>query len=61
MSWKYLLDEGTWHGKAIKRVQNAVQVAIVLVFFFGVFAVIAANWVADRVKRVLRPRAPSRT
>lgn len=61
MSWKYLSDEGTWHGMAIKRVQNAGKVAIVLVFFFGLFSVIAANWFADRFKRLLRPKAPSRT
>ena len=61
MSWKYLSNEGTWHGRAIKRVQNAGKVAIVLVFFFGLFSVIAANWFADRVKRLVRHLAPART
>lgn len=49
MTWKKLLDEGTWPGKGITLVWRGVQVAIVLLFFFGVFVVIGANWVVDRV------------
>jgi len=51
MTWKQLLDEGTWPGKGIKLVWRGVQVGIVLLFFFGVFLVIGANWVVDRFRQ----------
>jgi hypothetical protein len=49
MTRKQLLDEGTWPGKGIKLAWRGVQVGIVLLFFFGVFVVIGANWVVDRI------------
>ncbi len=49
MTWKKLLDEGTWSGKGIKMAWRGAQVGIVLLFFFGVFVVIGANWVVDRI------------
>ncbi len=40
---------------------RAVQVAIVLVFFSGVFAVIGANWIVDRFRRKQDHKGLSRT
>ncbi|HTD29816.1 MAG TPA: hypothetical protein VK660_10545 [Xanthomonadaceae bacterium] len=61
MSSKQLFDEDTWLGKIISLVLRAGQVAIVLVFFFGIFAVIGANWVADRFRRKPTPIRAART
>ena len=52
MTWKQLFGEGTWPGKGIKLVRSSAQVCIVLLFFFGIFVVIAANWVVDRCRRM---------
>jgi len=49
MTWERLLYEGAWPGKGIKLAWRGVQVGIVLLFFFGVFVVIGANWIVDRI------------
>ena len=59
--WKRLRDETTWHGKAIGAVLSAPKVFVVLVFFAGVFAVIAVDSLVQRMRRrserrVLRER-----
>jgi hypothetical protein len=61
MTWKQLLDENTWHGKGIRRAQSAPKVAIVLVFFFGLFSVIAARWALDRLQSKPQHKRLSRT
>ena len=38
-----LFDETTWHGKGLRVAMNAPKVAVVLVYFAGLFAVIAAD------------------
>jgi len=47
---KRLLDETTWHGKALKPLVNAGKVLFVLVFFFGLFVVIAVDSVIRRIR-----------
>ena len=47
---KRLLDETTWHGKVLKPVVHAGKVLYVLVFFFGLFVVIAVDSVIRRVR-----------
>ncbi|HTA64102.1 MAG TPA: hypothetical protein VK753_01235 [Xanthomonadaceae bacterium] len=48
--WKRLLDENTWHGKLIKPVLGAAKIAYVLVYFFGLFVVIAFDSVIRRIR-----------
>ena len=56
---KRLLDETTWHGKALKPVVNAGKILFVLVFFFGLFVVIAVDSVIRRIRH--RPVAKGAT
>ena len=51
---KRLLDEDTWHGKAIKFVLGGAKICIVLVYFFGLFVVIAFDSVIRRFRQVPR-------
>jgi len=55
--WKRLLNENTWHGKLIAGICAIPKVAIVLVFFTGVFAVIAFDSLVLRLKRNARAKA----
>ncbi len=54
---KQLLDENTWHGKTINGLVIVPKVAIVLVFFTGIFAVITVDSLVRRMRRVPRRSA----
>jgi hypothetical protein len=54
-----LLDENTWHGKSIRMAASAPKVAVVLVFFTGLFAVIVVDsFVRARRRRPLSAKRP---
>ena len=54
-----LFDENTWHGKSIRMAASAPKVAIVLVYFTGLFAVIAVDsFVRARRHRPLSAKRP---
>jgi len=55
-----LLDGCTWHGKLLRGIASAPKVAIVLVFFAGLFAVIVVES-ALRAKRVPGPKGSTRS
>jgi hypothetical protein len=57
--WKRLLDENTWHGKAIMMVLSAPKVAIVLVFFAGLFAIITVDSVVRRMRQAPKAKRAS--
>jgi hypothetical protein len=57
--WKRLFDENTWHGKAIKMIVSAPKVAIVLVFFTGLFAVITVDSVVRRMRQAPKAKRTS--
>jgi len=54
-----LFDENTWHGKSIRMAASAPKVAVVLVYFTGLFAVIAVDsFVRRRRHRSLPAKRP---
>jgi len=59
--WKRLLDDNTWHGKAIKMILGAPKVAIVLVFFTGLFAIITVDSIVRRSRLRSMAKDVSRT
>jgi len=58
---KRLLDETTWHGKAIKATAGAGKIVVVLFYFTGLFAIIAADSVEHRLRRRQTMKGTART
>jgi len=56
-----LLDENTWHGKSIRMAASAPKVAVVLVYFTGLFAVIAVDSFVRRRRHRSLPQGPARS
>jgi len=55
-----LLDENTWHGKGIRMAAGAPKVACVLVYFTGLFAIIAVDSFVRRRKYRPAPKGAER-